>query len=58
MVTKNEQSPEDQIVEIYNNLVQSKHPHFLGGWPVLSGFDVKIGGFKWLDAIYFYSYWK
>jgi hypothetical protein len=56
MVAKNEQSPADQIAEIYNNIIQAKHPQFLGGWPILSGFDVKIGAFNsWLFIIFIHT---
>ena len=34
-------------------VITRKHPDFIGGWHVLSGFDVKIGSFKnWLIVIF------
>jgi hypothetical protein len=56
MVAKNDKSPADQIAEIYNEAVTAKHPNYIGGWPILSGFDVKIGGFDgWLIFIFVHT---
>jgi len=56
MVAKNEQSPADQIVEIYNDAIHKKHPNYLGGWPILSGFNVKVAGFhSWLIVIFIHT---
>ncbi len=56
MVAKNEQAPADQIAKIYSDIIQNKHPSYLGGWPILSGFDVKVGGFNgWLIVIFIHT---
>ena len=56
MAVQNKKSPADQIAEIYNGIIQSKHPDFIGGWPILSGFDVKIGGFNsWMIVIFIHT---
>lgn len=56
MVTKNDKSPAEQIADIYTQVITQKYPDFIGGWPVLSGFDVKIGSFQnWLIVIFIHT---
>jgi hypothetical protein len=56
MVEKNEKSPAEQIADIYEEVVKDKHPDYLGGWPILTGFDVKMGTFQgWLIVIFIHT---
>ena len=36
----------DQIIDIYRPMVENKHPDLMSAWPVLSGFNVRIGSYK------------
>lgn len=52
MVQKNEKSPQEQIVELYEPVVKGKHADLVTAWPVLSGYNAKIGTYKnWLIVI-------
>ena len=52
MVSKNDKSPAEQIVDMYKPIIEQKYPNHVGGWPVISGYDDKIGGFQgWLIII-------
>lgn len=42
----NEKSVDDKIIEIYRNLVVSKYPTVVSGWPILTGHNVKGGSFN------------
>jgi hypothetical protein len=39
-----DQPIEDQIINTYRQLVQPKHPDRVRQWPLLSGFNLRIGG--------------
>ena len=52
MVQKNEKSPQEQIVELYEPVVKGKHADLVTAWPVLSGYNAKVGTYKnWLIVI-------
>lgn len=56
MDTNRDKSPAEQIADIYKTVVSDKHPEYLGGWPILTGYDVKIGTFKnWLIVIFIHT---
>jgi hypothetical protein len=42
---KEKKEMDEQIFEMYNNLVATKHPDLVSGWPILSGHNTKIGSF-------------
>jgi len=51
-VRNKEVSPQDQIVNLYKTIVKAKHPNQVSAWPVLSGYNSKIGAYKnWLIVI-------
>lgn len=49
----NEKTIDEQIIEFYEGLVSAKHPSFIAGWPILTGYNVKIGYFKTWKIIMF-----
>ncbi len=52
MVDKNEKSPQEQIVKLYREVVAQRYPEQLSAWPVLSGYNSKIGSYQgWLIVI-------
>jgi TIR domain len=53
MAEKNKKSSAEQIVDIYKEVVKSKHPELLGGWPIISGYSSITGNFKgWLIVVF------
>lgn len=53
MVEQAAKSPDRQVVDMYRGLVTAKHGGMSEAWPVVSGYNVKIGGFGgWLIIIY------
>lgn len=47
-----EKRPEEQIIDIYRTIVAGKYPDRVAAWPVLSGYNSKIGSFcSWLIVI-------
>jgi hypothetical protein len=41
--------PSERIVDAYRQLVNERHPAQLAAWPVVSGHDALVGGFRgWL----------
>lgn len=52
MVEGKSNDPPRQIVEAYRRLVSEKHPNLAAAWPIISGFDSKIGIFQgWLIIV-------
>lgn len=40
---------EDKMIEHYRNIVLQKHPTYSHSWPLISGYNSKVGSFKtWL----------
>ena len=50
---ENEKSVYDWIVALYTNLVSSKHPTAVSGWPILTGHNIKHGIFNGWHIIVF-----
>ena len=50
---ENEKSVYDQIIDLYTELVSSKHPTAVSGWPILTGHDIKHGIFNGWNIIVF-----
>ena len=42
---KKEKAVDEQIIEMYKNLVAAKHPDLVSGWPILTGHNTKGGSF-------------
>ncbi|KQC13368.1 MAG: hypothetical protein APR63_08835 [Desulfuromonas sp. SDB] len=42
---QNEKSVDEQIIEMYRNLVANKHPDLVSGWPILTGHNIKGGSY-------------
>lgn len=52
MNPKMEKSPAEQILSFYEPLVRAKYANYVEGWPVLSGYNVKMGSFQgWMIII-------
>lgn len=52
MNPQRERGPAEQILTFYEHLVRAKYANYVGAWPILSGYNVKIGGFQgWLIII-------
>ncbi|WP_211266567.1 toll/interleukin-1 receptor domain-containing protein [Halotalea alkalilenta] len=52
MVDNSQKPPQQQIVEVYQNIVSAKHPDLAAAWPIISGFNTKIGSFQgWLIVV-------
>lgn len=52
MVDNSQKPPQQQIVEVYQNIVSAKHPDLAAAWPIISGFNTKVGGFQgWLIVV-------
>jgi hypothetical protein len=48
-VTKPEMSIENEIELVYQQMVRATHPSLIAMWPLLNGFNQKVGGYKgWL----------
>jgi TIR domain len=42
-------APEDQLMDAYRSIIERSHPAMAGAWPLLSGFDLKMGRYgKWI----------
>ena len=50
---ENEKSVYDQIIDLYTELVSSKHPTAVSGWPILTGHNIKHGIFNGWNIIVF-----
>lgn len=48
-----DKSPDNAVLELYRGLIQPLHPDQVTIWPLISGHNVRIGGFKnWLIVIF------
>lgn len=51
-----QKGPDEQFVEIYRDFIRRKHPSHLSVWPILSGYNAKIGQYNdWLIIIFEHS---
>ncbi|MDA3864313.1 MAG: hypothetical protein PF689_10650 [Deltaproteobacteria bacterium] len=50
---KDGKSVDEQIIEIYKNLVAAKNPGVVSGWPILTGHNIKFGSFSGWTIIVF-----
>ena len=48
-----DKSPDAAVLERYRKLIERSHPNYASVWPLISGHDCRIGGFKnWLVIIF------
>jgi hypothetical protein len=48
--------PPGDILDMYRVIVESKYPPYAVGWPILSGYNAKIGGYKgWLIVVFIHT---
>jgi hypothetical protein len=50
---KNEKSLDQQIVDVYRTIVAKKHPAYISGWPILTGYDIKTASYKGWKIVIF-----
>ena len=52
-------SVSSEIVDVYRTIVRQLHPTRAGGWPIVSGHDALVGGFRgWLVLCLRHTGWQ
>jgi hypothetical protein len=49
----NPKSPDEQIIKFYSRMIRDKHPAHSAGWPILSGHNLKYGGYNGWTVVIF-----
>ena len=50
---KNDKTLEQQIVDMYRTVVAKKHPTYISGWPILTGYNIKTASYKGWNIVIF-----